>query len=264
MSRNRTRTRHLAVSALTVAALAGGIGAVLASSSAAAPARTGYAAAAPVGAAPVGAAPVGAAPVIAAADPALAAQLAFTREEERLARDLYQLFSDSYGGARPFSMIVVSEQRHFDAIGRLLVGYGIADPSAGRPAGSYADPQLQQLYDTWKAQGSTSELAAAQVGVELEKRDIADLEKAISQATQADVKAVLERLLAGSRNHLAAYTAAVTGQPTGSSDGVCDGTGAGPGRAGGPGGMSGTGRMGGPAGTGGLGDHGRVGGGPRR
>jgi hypothetical protein len=256
MSRNRTRPRSLAVGALTVVTLAGGVGAVLASSSVAAPA--GYAAAAPVGAGPVGAAPV-----IAAADPALAAQLAFAREEERLARELYQLFSDSYGGARPFSMIVRSEQRHVDAIGRLLVSYGIADPSAGRPAGSYADPQLQLLYDTWKAQGSSSELAAAQVGVELEKRDIADLEKAISQVTLADVKAVLERLLAGSRNHLAAYTAAATGQPTGSADGVCDGTGAGPGRAGGPGGMTGTGRMGGPAGIGGLGGQGRVGGGPR-
>lgn len=84
------------------------------------------------------------------------AGLIFSREEERLARDLYQAFSDQYDGARPFSKIVASEQRHFDAVGRLLTQYGIDDPAAGATAGSFSDATLQGLYDQWYAQGMQS------------------------------------------------------------------------------------------------------------
>ena len=84
-----------------------------------------------------------AAPVTASANQTasatLAENLAFSREEERLARDLYQLFADTYDQARPFSNIVKSEQRHFDAVGTLLKTYGLDDPSEGRAPGSYAE-----------------------------------------------------------------------------------------------------------------------------
>ncbi|HRW18277.1 MAG TPA: DUF2202 domain-containing protein [Dermatophilaceae bacterium] len=175
----------------------------------------------------------------ASADPTLTATLTFGREEERLARDLYQLFSDTYGQAAPFSMIVRSEQQHYDAMGRLLAAYGIADPSSGRPAGNYADPALQALYDQWKAQGLTSQTEAAKVGVALEQRDIADLEKAIATTTQADVKQVLTRLLEASKHHLAAFTDAAdgsyAGQPGMGGHGP-GGPGATPGQGGAPGG----------------------------
>ncbi len=56
---------------------------------------------------------------LAAADPGTlseneSAELSFMREEERLARDLYQAFADKYDGARPFSMIVKAEQKHHE------------------------------------------------------------------------------------------------------------------------------------------------------
>lgn len=141
----------------------------------------------------------------------LAAQLAFNREEERLARDLYELFADRYGGARPFSMIVKSEQQHFTAIGTLLTRYDIADPSAKAKPGVYANPALQKLYDTWKVAGLTSLDAAYDVGVALEKRDIDDLTSAIAAVPQTDVTAVLKRLRAASENHLKAFSAAADG-----------------------------------------------------
>ncbi len=152
-------------------------------------------------------------PHVSAAAPGstLAAQLAFNREEERLARDLYQLFADRYGGARPFSMIVKSEQQHFTAIGTLLTRYDIADPSAKAKPGVYANPALQKLYDTWKAAGSTSLDAAYDVGVALEKRDIDDLTSAIAAVPQTDVTAVLKRLRAASEQHLKAFSAAADG-----------------------------------------------------
>ena len=159
----------------------------------------------------------------------LAASLAFSREEERMARDLYAALAAAYDGARPMSMITRSEQMHFDAIGTQLSTRGLADPSAGLPAGSYANTELQKLYDEWLAQGKSSLQAAYTVGVELEKRDIADLEAAIAATDDTAAKAVFERLLAGSRNHLAAYENAASGgtvgDPAGQHEGGMNGQG---------------------------------------
>ena len=140
-----------------------------------------------------------------------ASTLAFNREEERMARDLYAALAATYDQARPMSMITRSESGYFDSIGALLSTYGVADPSAGRAAGSYAFPELQTLSDRWLAKGRTSINAAYQVGVELERRDIADLRKAIAQTSEPDVLATYERLLSASQRHLAAYERAASG-----------------------------------------------------
>ncbi len=143
-----------------------------------------------------------------------AAALAFNREEERMARDLYTLFADTYDDG-PFARIAASEQQHFAAVGALLTTYGIDDPSAGLDAGEYADAAIQDLYDSWRAQGLESLDAALQVGVELEERDIADLEATLEEIDLADVETVLSRLLAASRMHLRAFTAWADGDQAG-------------------------------------------------
>ena len=184
-----------------------------------------------------------AAAVPASADEAVAT-LAFNREEERMARDLYALFADTYDtdtyDSGPFERISSSEQQHFDAVGRLLVAYGVPDPSAGLPAGEYADPALQQLYDGWRVDGLASLEDALEVGVALEKRDIADLEDALGRLDQPDVQAVLSRLLAGSRMHLRAFSAWVDGDGA-DGDGADGMIGARMGHANGPGMRSGRG-----------------------
>jgi hypothetical protein len=139
------------------------------------------------------------------ADGTLAGDLAFNREEERMARDLYRLLSRHHDTYRPFGMIAASEQRHFDAVGVLLERYGVADPSTGLPAGTYADPTLQRLYDQLRTAGLRSLHEAYQVGVTVEKRDIADLTASLGDLGQADVRAVLTRLRHGSQHHLAAF-----------------------------------------------------------
>ena len=196
-----------------------------------------------------------------ATDATLAKGLAFSREEERMARDLYQALADHYDGALPFSMIVNSEQRHFDAVGTMLERYGVTDPAAGKQAGSYADPTIQKLYDGWLAEGKKSLAAAYGVGVELETRDIADLEKAIAATSAADVKQLYTNLLKASEHHLAAFEAAVDGRTMGTGMGAAGMNGQGqmgrgPGNAQGNGQGNGQGRMGaGPGnGTGTVGD----------
>ncbi len=147
----------------------------------------------------------------ATADGAVTSALTFSREEERMARDLYAALAGTYDGARPFSMITKSEDRHFEAVGALLERYKVADPAAGKAAGTYADPAIQKLYDSWLAKGKSSLNAAYQVGVELEQRDVADLNKSIAGNLPADVDAVFGRLAQGSQRHLAAYQRAVAG-----------------------------------------------------
>ncbi|MFN8098723.1 MAG: DUF2202 domain-containing protein [Dermatophilaceae bacterium] len=141
--------------------------------------------------------------------------LRFSREEERLARDLYAALAAAHDGARPMSMITRSEQQHYSAVGALLATYHVPDPSNGLGAGTYAFPELQRLYDDWLARGRTTLAAAYQVGVELEQRDIADLERALGTSTPTDVKTVLTNLLGGSRRHLAAYQRAASGVTAG-------------------------------------------------
>ena len=161
---------------------------------------------------------------VASTSSSLASTLAFNREEERMAQDLYAALAAKYDQARPMSMITRSETQHFESIGSLLATYGVTDPAAGLPSGSYAFPELQALYDGWLAKGSTSLNAAYQVGVELEQRDIADLQHAIAQTSEPDVLAVYQRLLAASERHLSAYERAVAGgTQTGSGGGSAPG-----------------------------------------
>ena len=148
-------------------------------------------------------------------DANVAAALQYNREEERLARDVYAALAAKYDNAGPFSMITRSEQQHYDAVGTLLERYGVSDPAAGREAGDYADPTLQKLYDDLMAQGNQSLDAAYDVGIAIEKQDIADLDRELAGSLPDDVRAVLTTLRAGSERHLTAYTNAANGVVTG-------------------------------------------------
>lgn len=141
----------------------------------------------------------------------LAEALTYMREEERLARDLYAAIATQYNGATPFSNITNSEQRHFDSVGRLLVRYGVEDPSKNLQPGTYAIPELQKLYDQLLAQSKESLQAAYVVGIAVEKQDIADLENRLKTTRQADVVRVFTQLKNGSDQHLAAFEAAKNG-----------------------------------------------------
>ena len=140
--------------------------------------------------------------------------LAFSREEEKMAHDLYTEFGELYDSA-VWDRIANSEQRHFDAIGRLLDQFDVADPTDGHKAGEYDNKDVQKLYDDWLKQGKASEAEAFKAAIALETRDIADLKVQIQATDNDDIDAVYERLLAGSENHLAAFTAWANGETTG-------------------------------------------------
>jgi hypothetical protein len=139
------------------------------------------------------------------------AGLLFMREEEKLAHDVYLTLYEQWG-QRTFANIASSEATHTDAVKALLDAYGLDDPAAGRGVGDFADPDLQSLYDQLIAQGSESLEAALRVGAAIEEIDILDLEQHIALTDEAEILRVYENLIAGSENHLRAFTSVVERQ----------------------------------------------------
>ncbi len=131
------------------------------------------------------------------------ATLMHMREEEKVARDVYNKFFSLYN-MPIFQNIAISEQRHMDAVLNLIVGYGLTDPVAGKGPGEFT-PAFQGLYDELIAKG-TNLTEALKVGVAIEELDIADLEKAIGSTEVDNILTVYNNLLAGSRNHLRAFS----------------------------------------------------------
>lgn len=139
-------------------------------------------------------------------DPSLQAGLVQLREEEKLAHDVYTFLSTQ--NSRPvFKNISQSEQTHYDRIGDLLKAYTIPDPSLGYSGlGEFKDPAFAKLYRDLTTQGSQSYAAALEVGSIIEKLDIKDLEEQLKKTLPEDVKLVYQSLVAGSQNHLKAFS----------------------------------------------------------
>lgn len=130
--------------------------------------------------------------------------LAFMREEEKLAHDVYVMLYEKWG-LPVFKNISASEQTHSDAVKRLLDRYGLEDPAAGNAVGEFTNPTLQSLYDQLVAQGSLSIADALKVGAAIEEIDILDLQQRIAQADKADIVRLYTNLMKGSENHLRAF-----------------------------------------------------------
>jgi len=155
---------------------------------------------------------LGASPLVSAQvaiTPEAAAKLAYIREEEKLAHDVYAYFDAFYAervpGANVFGRIAASEQRHAEAVLKLLVTYGLPDP-AYVEAGKFLDPVLQEMYDSLVLAGEQGLTEAYAVGVLIEEKDVADMIGAIEVSlAYADIVQVYSNLLAASENHLAAF-----------------------------------------------------------
>jgi hypothetical protein len=141
--------------------------------------------------------------------------LAFMREEEKLARDVYLTLHDIWG-TPVFASIATSEQQHMDAILNLLNLYKLPDPAAGKLVGEFSNAELQALYDALIARGKKSALEALMVGGVIEETDIEDINAAIATSRLSTLDKVYQNLLNGSYNHLRAFASniqSLTGQP---------------------------------------------------
>jgi hypothetical protein len=137
------------------------------------------------------------------------AALLFMREEEKLARDVYNILFGIWGQPT-FQNIAASEQAHMDEVKLLLDRYGLTDPAL--EPGSFTDPSLAALYDQLVAQGSTSLADALKVGAAIEEIDILDLQNRLAQTDNADIQQVFNNLMSGSYNHLNAFASVLSMQ----------------------------------------------------
>lgn len=135
--------------------------------------------------------------------------LLLMREEEKLARDVYQTLYEQWG-LQIFTNIAQSEQTHTEAVRDLLEKYDLTDPVTDDTIGVFVNETMQQLYADLVAQGSESEVAALQVGATIEDLDISDLQKLTAETDNEDIKLVYENLTRGSRNHLRSFTRQLT------------------------------------------------------
>jgi hypothetical protein len=137
------------------------------------------------------------------------ASLLFMREEEKLARDVYNALYAVWGQPT-FQNIAASEQAHMDEVKLLLDRYGLTDPALA--PGQFTDANLQALYDQLTVQGSASLADALKVGAAIEEIDILDLQTRLPQTDNADIQWVYNNLMTGSSNHLKAFTSTLTQQ----------------------------------------------------
>ncbi len=129
--------------------------------------------------------------------------LKFSREEEKLARDVYLFSYDKYGN-NIFNNIAQSEQQHMDQVLILLNYYQINDP-ASSVIGVFSNQELQDLYNELTTKSNLSIIDAVEVGAIIEDLDINDLNILESRTTKSDLLSVYASLECGSRNHLRSY-----------------------------------------------------------
>ena len=132
------------------------------------------------------------------------ADLLYMREEEKLARDTYLTLYEVWN-LTVFSNIASSEQKHMDALLKLLKKYNLPDPAANTAIGEFTNSTLQNLYNTLIAMGKQSSLNALKVGGIIEETDMRDINAAIARSQKEDIDLVYESLVCGSRNHLRSY-----------------------------------------------------------
>jgi hypothetical protein len=132
------------------------------------------------------------------------ADILYMREEEKLARDVYQTLYETWN-LPIFSNIAQSEQTHTEAVRTLIEKYALTDPVTDDSVGVFTNTTLQELYTSLVERGKKSTIEALMVGATIEDLDIKDLQEALGRTDNVDSTLVYENLTRGSRNHLRAF-----------------------------------------------------------
>jgi hypothetical protein len=130
--------------------------------------------------------------------------LAYLREEEKLARDVYTTLHDAWQ-SQVFENIASSEQTHADRVAAVLGALALPDPVKDDTTGVFQDVALGELYKELTGKGKVSEVAAFRVGATVEELDIHDIKQMKARAEDPAIFATYEALECGSRNHLRAF-----------------------------------------------------------
>lgn len=118
--------------------------------------------------------------------------------EERGAKDIYSQLAEKYPDTPlPFPKIKNAESKHQSILSKIIEENSLTALS------DYGN--FQSSYDSLLSKGNTSLKDAIEVGITIEIKDIKDLESAIDNTTNEDLKKVYEKLKKGSLRHLRAF-----------------------------------------------------------
>lgn len=134
--------------------------------------------------------------------------LLFMWEEERLARDVYNVMYAKWGSKIFTNIATNGEQTHINSVKSMIDKYAVSTAGYTEPAaaGVFVNQDLQALYNTLIAKGNVSVTEAYKVGQLIEITDIEDLDKRLLPTDlPADIRTVYENLRKGSESHLAAF-----------------------------------------------------------
>ncbi len=131
--------------------------------------------------------------------------LLFTREEEKLAHDVYVYAFEKYG-TFIFQNIGNSETQHVNSVIAAMDSLDVADPLMGSTApGVFTIPALTDLYQTLINRVNISQKEALIVGLYIEDLDIYDLNNALAETQIPQLTRVYENLKCGSYNHMRSF-----------------------------------------------------------
>ena len=132
------------------------------------------------------------------------AGLVLMREEEKLARDVYNTLGEKWG-VDIFTNIARAEQTHMNAVKVLLDDHDIEDPISDDSIGVFTSPVLDELYKDLVEQGDASYLDALIVGATIEDLDIKDLNDLTAETDRSDIIRTYGMLNSGSQKHLRSF-----------------------------------------------------------
>ncbi|WP_134200766.1 DUF2202 domain-containing protein [uncultured Algoriphagus sp.] len=131
--------------------------------------------------------------------------LLFTREEEKLAHDVYTYAFEKYG-VSIFQNISRSETQHINSVLQVMGAYQLSDPLDGSISlGEFTNTSLQNLYSELTSKVDISLEEATKVGLLIEDMDILDLQLAIASTQKPELIQLYEKLKCGSENHMRAF-----------------------------------------------------------
>jgi len=129
------------------------------------------------------------------------------RQEEKLARDVYATLGEQWG--MDVFTITIAEQRHMDAMKRMLDRFGMEDPVTSNARGEFNDQAFTDLYSELVEAGSGSLLDAYKVGAKIEELDLCDLRVAEDGVADPVLTMVYGNLERATRNHLRMFAAQI-------------------------------------------------------
>jgi len=129
--------------------------------------------------------------------------LLYMREEEKLARDVYNYLYDKWN-VNIFKNIAKSEQYHMDLLLEEVDLCKFDDPVLPE-AGKFTNTHIQELYDALTAKGDKSLVDALEVGATVEDVDIFDLMNYSEKTDNKKLLDIYDKLTCGSRNHMRAF-----------------------------------------------------------